>query len=134
MASSCAVGGTSPTTLAVVRKLRSGCTSATASFTGPSPNTCSTSAPLNLMLDCISAPAAAIWPSSERTGGGNAPTVSRRCSASRQLSVSRTSTPRTGAPSKRNLWSSLTGVTWGRVVSIQPIFFRPAAKRRAFCA
>lgn len=42
---------------------RSDCTSATASLTGPSPKTCRTSAPLNLMLDCMSTPAAAISPS-----------------------------------------------------------------------
>ena len=53
MASSCAPVGTSPTTLAVARKPRSGCASATASLTGPSPNTCRISAPSNLMLACI---------------------------------------------------------------------------------
>lgn len=65
-----APSGTSPFTEAVARRLRSDCTSATASLTGPSPKTCSTSAPLNLMLDCISTPAAAISPNSSRTGGG----------------------------------------------------------------
>ena len=70
--------GTSPTTLAVARNARSGCTSATASLTGPSPNTCRISAPLNLMLACISAPAAAISPSSARTGGGKASSAPAR--------------------------------------------------------
>ena len=62
--------GTSPTTLAVARTVRSGWASATASLTGPSPWICSTSAPLNLMLACISVAAALISPSSWRTGAG----------------------------------------------------------------
>ena len=52
------------------RSLIGDCTSATATLTGPSPKICSTSAPLNLMLACISTPAAAISPSSRRTGAG----------------------------------------------------------------
>ncbi|MNV75070.1 hypothetical protein D3C71_1683340 [compost metagenome] len=61
--------GWSLRTVAVARTLRSGWTSVTASLTGPSPNTCMTKAPLNLMFDCISTPAAAISPSSACTGG-----------------------------------------------------------------
>ena len=43
--------------------------SATASLTGPSPKICRISEPLNLMLDCISTPAATISPSRACTGG-----------------------------------------------------------------
>ena len=65
-----ALGLTSPLTVAVARKAKSLCTSTTASLTGPSPNICTISEPLNLMLDCISTPAAAISPSSSLTGAG----------------------------------------------------------------
>ena len=65
-----APAGTSPTTLAVALKLRSGCTSTTPTLTGPSPKICRIRAPLNLMLPCISTPAAAICPKRARTGAG----------------------------------------------------------------
>src|SRR4051812_12069114 len=99
----------SPTTLAVARRARSCCTSTTATLTGPSPKIWSTSAPLNLMFDCISTPAAAISPSSSATGGGHAPVALlawRRARMSVHASVRRTRAPRTGRPSNRNLWSS----------------------------
>ena len=67
---SVASGATAPVTDAVARRRRSDCTSATASLTGPSPKICITSAPSNLMPDCISTAAAAISPSSSATGCG----------------------------------------------------------------
>ena len=65
-----ALSATSPTWVQVARRLKSGCTSTTPNFTGPSPKICSTKAPLNLMLPCINTPAAAISPSNWRTGAG----------------------------------------------------------------
>mmetsp|Transcript_41616 Transcript_41616/g.97794 ORF Transcript_41616/g.97794 Transcript_41616/m.97794 type:complete len:294 (-) Transcript_41616:1168-2049(-) len=117
MASSVAPGSTAPTHLAVARKLRSGWDSATASLTGPSPNTCSTSAPLNLILACISTAAALISPIRSRSSGGYSWPGSRRASTSRQASVSRTSMPRTGRPSNRNLCSSLIDLLQARTVA-----------------
>jgi len=79
-----ASAGSSPVTEAVARRLRSDCTSATASFTGPSPKICSTSAPLNLMLDCISAPAAAqirFWPAALFTSITRSTSLSRSTSS-----------------------------------------------------
>ena len=65
-----ASSATSPRKVAVARRLKSACTSTTANFTGPSPMICNTKAPLNLMLDCISAAAAVISPSKCLTGAG----------------------------------------------------------------
>ena len=67
-----AASSTGALTVAVARSPRSDCTSATANLTGPSPNTCSTRAPLNLMFDCMSTAAAAISPA------GSAPARDRR--------------------------------------------------------
>ena len=66
----CMPADTAPTTVAVARRRKSLCTSATATLTGPSPKICITSAPSNLMLPCISTAAAVISPSISATAGG----------------------------------------------------------------
>ena len=117
--------------VAIARRRSCASTSATATGTGPSPATCRISDPSNLMLLRSSVAAAVICPSMCTTGCGYplpCPLALRRCSSSCQVSVRRTSAPRTGRPSKMNLCSSDIHLQVAPASSL----FKPARKRRAF--